>query len=360
MYGAYGYTGELVSRAAVDRGLDPVLAGRDGDRLRELGRELRCSVREFDLSIPEVVAESVRDVDAVLNCAGPFAATAEPLADACIEGGTDYLDVTGEWRVFEALAARDADAAAADATLLPGVGFDVVPTDCLAAALAERLPGATELALGFDADGAVSRGTARTAVRGLGDGTVVRENGELRRLPTGTRRRRIDFGRGERAALAVPWGDVVTAAHTTGIGTVTVYAALHPRLLRLLRLARPFGPLLRTRPVRWLLDRLVASRVDGPTPDERAENEVYVWGEARASGDESGSAERTVGGGGDGGDVVTERLRTPDPYDLTVEASLAAVERVLAGDAPSGFTTPAGAFGPSFVDVVDGAEWIDR
>ena len=355
MYGAYGYTGELVSRAAVDRDLDPILAGRDGDRLRELGRELRCSVREFDLSLPAVVAESVRDVDAVLNCAGPFAATAEPLADACIEGGTNYLDVTGEWRVFEALAARDADATTADVTLLPGVGFDVVPTDCLAAELVARLPDATELALGFDSDGAVSRGTARTAVRGLGDGTVVRENGELRRLPTGSRRRRIDFGRGDREALAVPWGDVVTATHTTGVNTVTVYAALHPRLLRLLRLARPFGPLVRTRPIRWLLDRLVASRVDGPTADERAANAVYVWGEARAPGEgiDGGNA-------GNGGSVVTARLRTPDPYDLTVEASLAAAERVLAGDAPSGFTTPAGAFGPSFVDVVDGVEWIDR
>lgn len=361
VYGAYGYTGELVSRAAIERGLDPILAGRDGDRLRALGRELRCSVREFDLSIPAVTADSVRDVDAVLNCAGPFAATAEPLADACIETCTDYLDVTGEWQVFEALAALDADATAAGVTLLPGVGFDVVPTDCLAAELATRLPDATELALGFDADGAVSRGTARTAIRGLGDGTVVRENGELRRLPTGSRRRRIDFGRGGREALAVPWGDIVTATHTTGIETVTVYAALHPRLLSLLRLARPLGPLVGSRPVRWLLDRLVASRVEGPTADERAENEVYVWGEARASGgrdvDDRSDDTRPAG---DDGSVVTGRLRTPDPYDLTVGASLAAAERVLAGDAPSGFTTPAGAFGPSFVDVVDGVEWLDR
>jgi len=143
--------------------------------------------------------------------------------------------------------------------------------------------------------------------------------------------------------MAVPWGDVVTAAHTTGIGDVVVYAALHPRLVRLIRLSRPLGPLLGTRPVRFLLDRIVSVRVDGPSATERAENRVFVWGEARTAADET----------------VAARLETPDPYDLTVEASLAAVERVLTGDTPDGFTTPAGAFGSGFVDVVDGVEWTD-
>lgn len=343
LYGAYGYTGELVAREAVDRGLDPILAGRDGDALRELGRELRCSVREFGLAIPETVADSVRDVEAVLNCAGPFAATAAPLVDACLEAGTDYLDVTGEFGVFAELADRGDEAAAAGTTLLPGVGFDVVPTDCLAARLVERLPDATSLALGFDADGAVSRGTARTAIRGLGEGTVVREGDRLIRLPIASRTREIDFGRGTRSAMAVPWGDVVTAAHTTGVSDVTVYAALHPRLVRLIRLSRPFGPVLGTRPIRYLLDRVVSARVDGPSAAERAKNRVFVWGEARTTN----------------GETAVARLETPDPYDLTVGASLAAVKRVRAGDAPDGFTTPASAFGAGFVDVVDGVEWAD-
>lgn len=344
LYGAYGYTGELVAREAVARGLDPVLAGRDGDPLRELGRELRCSVREFPLQPPETVAESVRDIDVVLNCAGPFVATAEPLVEACLETGTDYLDVTGEFAVFASLAGRDAAATEADVTLLPGVGFDVVPTDCLAARLVDRLPEATAIALGFDADGDVSRGTARTAVRGLGEGTLVREDGALVRLPIGSRTRDIDFGRGTRSAVAVPWGDIVTAASTTGVENVTVYAAVPPRVQRLLRAARPLAPLLRSRPVRFLLDRIVSARVDGPSPESRAGNRAYVWGEART----------------DDGETVVERLETPDPYDLTVEASLAAVERTLAGDAPAGFTTPAGAFGWAFVDAVDGVTWADQ
>ncbi|GAB6879670.1 trans-acting enoyl reductase family protein [Halorubrum gandharaense] len=366
IYGAYGFTGELVAREAVDRGLDPILAGRDGDALRELGRELRCSVREFDLQFPETVTESVRDVDAVLNCAGPFAATATQLADACLETRTHYLDVTGEIDVFEALDEWDTPAADAGVTLLPGVGFDVVPTDCVAARLAEALPEATHLELAFatGGGGGVSRGTARTAIRGLGEGSVVREDGDIRQIPLGSRSRRVAFGSGdgegagggsesngdtrEYDTVAVPWGDVSTAYHTTGIPNVTVYAAVPPRARRLIRLARPLSPVLRTRPVRWLLDRIVRSRVDGPSPAERADAEVLVWGEARNAAT---------------GETVTARLRTGDPYEFTAASAVTAAERVLAGEGPNGvavpdgFTTPAGAFGWRFVETVDGVKW---
>ncbi|SNR35528.1 saccharopine dehydrogenase family protein [Halorubrum vacuolatum] len=360
IYGAYGYTGELISRAAVDRGRSPILAGRDGDRLRKLGRELRADVREFDLSVPEFVAESIRDVDLVLNCAGPFVATADPLVDACLETGVDYLDVTGEYAVLAAIADRSAEAAAADVTLLPAVGFDVVATDCLAADLVERLPEATTLVLGVEATGSISRGTARTGVRGLGVGPRIRRNGDLVRPDDGARARRLDFGRGERPALAVAWADLVTATHTTGIENVAVYVALDPFTMRAVRFTRPLTPLLRTRPVQWLLDRMAAARFEGPSPAERERSEMFVYGEACTAYEACLGGAEGHGGPRSDGDRIVARLRTPDPYDVTIETALAAVERVAAGDAPVGFTTPAGAFGPSFIDVVDGVERLDH
>ena len=359
IYGAYGYTGELISRAAVERGFDPILAGRDGDRLRALGRELRADVREFDLSFHEFVVESIRDVDVVLNCAGPFEATAEPLLDACLETGVDYLDVTGEYAAIAAIAARDERAVDAGVTLLPAVGFDVTVTDCLAAELAERLPGATTLVLGLDATGSISRGTARTAVRGVGTGPLIRRNDALIRPDADTRERSIDFGHGARSSLAVSWADLVTAPHTTGAEHVAVYVALDPRAMRAARIARPFAPLLDTRPARWLLDRIVAGRFEGPSAAERGSSAVFVYAEACTEyegclGDGAGGNSQRVG------ERVVSRLRTPDPYDVTIETALAAVERVHAGEAPIGFTTPAAAFGPSFLSVVDGVERLDR
>src|SRR3712207_3296995 len=145
------------------------------------------------------------------------------MAEACLSAGVHYLDITGEIGVFEALAARDAQARAAGVMLMPGVGFDVVPTDCLAAHLKRRLPSATRLALGFEAAGRLSRGTARTVIENLGAGGLVRQGGELKRVPAAWRTRVIDFGAGPRTAMTIPWGGVVTAYHSTGIPTIEVY-----------------------------------------------------------------------------------------------------------------------------------------
>jgi short subunit dehydrogenase-like uncharacterized protein len=341
VYGAYGYTGELIARRAVSGGDRPILAGRSAEPLRDLADELDCPTRRFGV---ESAAESLDDVDAVLNCAGPFARTADPIVEACLRTGTDYLDITGELGVFESLADRHAEAESADVTLLPGVGFDVVPTDCLARHLADRLPDAQELSLGFSAEGTFSGGTLKTAVSQLGSGGVVRRDGRLVRVPADWKTRQIDFGRGYgETAVTLPWGDVSTAYRTTGIPTVEVFGAL-PRTARwLLSLATYLGPVLSAEPVVEGLQRLIDARVDGPSERERESGEVYVWGEARTA-----AGERAV-----------SRLRTPHTYELTVTGALAAVERTLAGDAPAGYTTPGLAFGADFVTGLPGVERQD-
>ncbi|WP_255149702.1 saccharopine dehydrogenase family protein [Halorarius halobius] len=344
LYGAYGYTGELVAREANARGRDVVLAGRRADPLDDLAAELDCERRVFPV---DAAADHLDGVDCVLNCAGPFAETADPMVDACLATGTDYLDVTGEMEVFEALAARDAAAEAAGVTLLPGVGFDVVPTDCLAAHLAERLPEATHLRLGFDALGSVSPGTAATAVDSLGEGGAVRRDGRIQRVPSAWKSRRIDFGDGERTAVTIPWGDVATAYYTTGIGNVEVYAGVPPGAVLALRASRPLEPLLSLPLVTDTLQSLVHRVAAGPGERKRERTTCRVWGEARVVG-ESGIERRAV-----------SRLRTPNTYALTVDSALAAVERTLSGDAPAGFTTPGGAFGPEFVLGLDGVEGFD-
>src|SRR5262245_54603425 len=170
IYGANGYTGSLIAREAVARGQRPVLAGRKAPALGALADERGREPRVFALDDPAAVSAGFRGVRAVLHCAGPFARTSRPMADACLRERVHYLDITGEVAVFEALAARDAEAKAAGVLLLPGVGFDVVPSDCLAAHLKRRLPAATSLALGFSSRGRVSRGTATTVAENLGGG----------------------------------------------------------------------------------------------------------------------------------------------------------------------------------------------
>ncbi|QLH80275.1 saccharopine dehydrogenase family protein [Halosimplex pelagicum] len=344
VYGSYGYTGRLVVDEATDRGLDVVVAGRDRNAVENQAIRRGCEERVFGLDEPQLLDTALEEVEAVVHCAGPFAATAEPMVEGCLRTGTHYLDITGEIEVFERLAAEDGRADDAGITVLPGVGFDVVPTDCLAAHLAERLPDADRLSLGFEASGGISPGTAKTAVRGLGGGGAVRRDGRIESVPMGGDTRRIDFGRGERTAMAIPWGDVSTAYHTTGIGDVAVYTAVPSWAPRAARIAGLVGPLAGSGPVQSLLERLVDARVDGPDERTRREGESYVWGEVET----------------DDGERAVSRLVAPETYRLTKLTAVEIAERVAGGEAPTGFHTPAGAFGPDLILDIEGVERTDE
>jgi len=217
IYGANGYTGELIARDAVRRGLRPVLAGRSRDKVEVLARELGLEARVFGLDDPARLLAQIKGHGLILHCAGPFSATAAPMIEACLRAGAHYLDITGEIAVFEHAQSLNERARAAGSVICPGVGFDVVPTDCVAAALKDALPDATHLALGFDSRSSFSPGTAKTSIEGLAQGGKVRRDGKIVSVPLAYRVRRIDFGAGEKLAMTIPWGDVSTAWHTTGI-----------------------------------------------------------------------------------------------------------------------------------------------
>jgi short subunit dehydrogenase-like uncharacterized protein len=330
VYGAYGYTGELVARRAVERGLRPVLAGRDPERVARLARRLDLPHRAFPLDDPEAVEGGLAGAAAVLHCAGPFVHTFRPMAEACLRAGCHYVDVTGEVAVLEGLFALGPAAERAGVMLLPAAGFDVVPTDCLAAHLARRLPGATRLALAFQALGRMSRGTARTVLEG-----GASRGGRRTRQPAA---RTIDLGEGPRRAISVPWGDVFTAPWSTGIEDVAVYAVLPRPMLLAAPLLLAAGPLLRIRAVREAAVSALARGRPGPTAAERARARSLVWGEAA----------------GPDGRVARARIRAPEAYAFTAMAAVEIAARILAGGARPGFQTPSTAFGPDLVLSIPG------
>ncbi|MCU0623244.1 MAG: NAD(P)H-binding protein [Gemmatimonadaceae bacterium] len=340
LYGATGYTGTLIAREAVRRGLRPVLAGRDPGKVATLARELGLDHVVFDLLGPAYVAKAVAGYDAVLHCAGPFIDTYRPMLDGCLEAGTHYLDITGEIAVFEGCARRDDRAKAAGVVVLPGVGFDVVPSDCLAATLKGALPSATSLELAFGGGAGLSRGTARTMVGGMGQGGAVRRGGTIVRVPLAWRARTIAFRDKPRYTMTIPWGDVSTAFHSTAIPDITVYTAAPPRTVRLLRLARLVTPLLGLGVVkRWALRRVDAT-ITGPSAAQRDATRMQLWGRA-ADG---------------AGRVVEATLVTPEGYALTAVTAVESVVRLLAGGVAPGFRTPSTAFGAGFIREIDGCE----
>lgn len=341
IYGANGYTGRLTAAAAVESGLRPVLAGRSETAVRELAESLGLEYRVFGLDDPAVVRRNIDGCRLVLHCAGPFSVTAEPMIEACIDTGVHYLDITGEIAVFEYAHSRAEAARRADVVLVPGTGFDVVPSDCLAATLVEALPAATRLQLAFEAGGGPSPGTAKTSIEGLGKGGMVRRDGKLLRVPLAYRSRRVPFAHGERTAVTIPWGDVFTAYISTGVPNIEVYIAVPPSVIAKLRRLRWLQPLLGWAPVQAWLKRKAGGRVSGPSDAVRRDTRSELWGEA-ASAD---------------GRTVAATMTTPNGYDLTVTASLGIAAFLLENEAEGGYYTPSLLMGSGYAASLQGVEF---
>jgi saccharopine dehydrogenase (NAD+, L-lysine-forming) len=334
LYGANGYTGRLVARLAAARGERPVLAGRSAGKVAALAGELGLEHRAFGLDDADALRRGLDGVTAVAHCAGPFAVTAGPMARACVNAGLHYLDITGELEVFEELHGLGDRARAAGSVLLPGAGFDVVPTDCVAALLAEALPGAGRLDLAFLVGGGPSPGTARTVVAGMGKGGRARIDGVITEVPVGWRTIRASFPSGARTVASVPWGDVSTAYYSTGIGTISTYTAVPAAALRASQLPG-LDRLMGLGPVQRLAQGLAGSRVPGPSDERRARTRSEVWGRA-SSGDQA----------------VEAALTAPNAYDLTADSVVRAITRL--GSVAPGVHTPSSAFGPRYVTELDG------
>ncbi len=338
IYGAYGFVGQEAAREAASKGLRPILAGRDAAKLESLAAELGLETRVFDLLDPLRVEQALEDVAVVLHCAGPYRHTSTPVTNACLRTGTHYLDLTGEIPVYTALAARDAQAKARRVMLLPGVGFDVVPTDCLAVHLKQRLPSASRLALAFRGEGPAGQapGTQRSVIEAIPAGLFVRKAGQV--VPSGRpfSTRLVDFGKGPLPAVQMTWGDVFTAYYSTGIPNIEAYMVLAKKLARWLRLVYPLRGLFR---LAFLQDLAKRGVKPGSTPETRRLTSMHVWGEVVD----------------DAGHRAVARLHGPEAGVVwTIRAALAVVRKVLAGDAPAGFQTPARAYGPDLVLECEG------
>ncbi|MBN1286845.1 MAG: saccharopine dehydrogenase NADP-binding domain-containing protein [Anaerolineae bacterium] len=343
VYGAYGYTGRLIAAEALRRGHRPTLAGRAPDRLRRLAAELSLDHIVLDLHDATALAGALGDFDLVFNAAGPDLYTALPAARACLAGGAHYLDLAGAVPVYEQLYALDAAARAKGIALLPGAGFDVAATDCLAKYVADRLPGATALDLAIATTGDVSGGSTKTELEIIAAGPSVRRGGALTPVSFAGGIRRVRFPDGAHTVAPAPWGELVAAHRTTGLPDITMSVAYPDAVVPLLRWAGPaIRGLLRVKALRRGLQALIGKVMDGPGAAARRQARAYVW--ARAS--EAGGA------------AVEAWLETIEAYDFTAAVAVRCVERILAGGY-AGALAPGAAFGADFVLDVPGTQRYD-
>jgi short subunit dehydrogenase-like uncharacterized protein len=338
VYGATGFTGGLVTEAARTLPCELVLGGRDGRRLERMARPLGLRTRAFALGETAEIANALANVDLVLNAAGPFGATAVPLMAACVETGTHYLDVAGELSVFAAAHRYDTTARQRGIMLMPGVGFTIVASDCLAAHAAALLPGAKYLRLGFSQPAELSRGSLRTVVAELRGRVTIRRAGRLSSISVGTLEREFDYGQGPQSSTALSFADVFTAHFTTGIPNIESYLEANAlvrvtgpflgQLTEVLRLT-PFHPVMGVGLAGW--PRMF------PPQSDRPAHQVIV-----AEVEDSWRRTRRV------------MMSTTDGYSFTACAAAHIMKRALTGEVASGFQTPAQLYGADLALAVPG------
>lgn len=344
IYGATGYTGVLVAEEALRRGHRPLLAGRNAEKLAALAGRLGLAYRAIDINDRVGLRAGLRGLRAVIHCAGPFIDTADQMRAACLDEQVHYLDITGEREVFETGFDLDGAAKRAGVALISGLGFDVVPTDCLIAYVCERLPGAQSLDVAFSGSTVPSAGTARVALNMLAKGAAALERRDGR-LQAAARpaAQWFDFPRSRRYAVQASWGDLSTGYVTSGgVPNIRTFMGMPPRLGRWIGLGRALGRTLAFPPLYRLAEGIVERRFKGPDADALAAEIVQVLVEARHAD----------------GRRFRAGLITPEAYRLTAESSVLALERVIASDL-SGALTPALAFGADFVLQIGGVERID-
>lgn len=336
IYGASGYTGRLCAVEAKARGLDVLLAGRDRSRLEPVAQALELELAVADLEGGGKLIDLVSRVGAVLHAAGPFSATAAPMVEACLAAGVHYCDITGEVGVLEALRHYDSRAQARGIAILPGSGFDVVPSDCLLAYVAGRATDPTELSVAIDWGGGGSRGTVRTGTSMIGSGVLARRAGVLvaQAKPL---RRSFDFGDGAVRCISSTWGDLSTAHTSTGIGNITTYFSLRSGPGRLAAIPAPIRRLAASRLGLALIRSAVCRLPDGPSAAELGTQYARLVAVA------------------EGGPIAASAaLTVPHPYALTARTAVDIALRAARGEVKPGYQTPSTAFGADYITGFDG------
>jgi len=336
IYGANGYTGKLIVEKAVNSDYDITIAGRGIKSISKMGRQYNLSYLSFTLNEIKSNPKILKEFDIMLNCAGPFSQTAKPIIDACLKSHTHYLDITGEIDIFRLGKSYHQKAIDSKVVICPGVGFDVIPTDCLASRLNEFMPNADELILGFESTaGKISPGTMATSIESLGYGGRIRKNGKILKVPLVYKSQKYDFGNGEKTMVTIPWGDVATAGYSTNIPNISVYIPMHPKQVQQLKRINWFPWLLRLEIIQNFLKKKVKKKIKGPSIKERNNSKTYVWGQIIK-----------------GNKVLEGQLVTSNGYDLTVDGSLAVIDYIYKykNDIKGGYFTPSQLCGNDLIE----------
>ena len=338
IYGANGYSGKLVAQLAVNKGYKPILAGRNESAIIKMANDFGLDSRVFGLENENSLAEELKDINLVLNCAGPFVETAEPFVKACLKHGVHYLDLSGELEVFEYCYSHGDEAKEKGILICPGVAFDVVPTEAIAAKLKAAMPDATTLKLGFDGDMSLSPGSSITLLKGIGNPNLslfmVRENNILEKAQKPKfENLAYEYGGKRHKSMTLTWADLNAAHYSTDIPNIYVFikATLTNRLS--FAYMQLVSGVFKSKLIQAISQRFIKVLIKGPTLKDLENNRMLVFGEISNI---EGQTKRLY-------------LNVSHGYKFTSQSALAFVDYCLNNNVSPGYCTPSQLTGPDFV-----------
>ena len=344
IYGAYGFTGAGISKLASEYGITPVLAGRNESKLKPLAESLGYDYVVLSLeNNHDNLVKVLKHFEIVLHIAGPYTFTGEPMLNAVVEAGTHYVDLTGENHVIQQQLDRHEEFKAANIMVMPSVGYDVVPTDCLNVYVADQVDNPTNLTVVINgnytaAEGAsASRGTMKSGLEVMGRPLLMRQQGEMVEVSALKVIHRVEGGQ-EQTLVQIPWADMMTSYVSTGVPTIEVFQLRQGELPGWLpRVAQSdFG----RRILGWLIDKFAP---EGPPPGAQETRQTRIVSTATNDAGESASA----------------AMITPEAYLLTFHSTLIVAKRVIDGHWESGFQTVGKVYGPDLALEVPGVSRMD-
>ena len=104
---------------------------------------------KMDVNDHDAMVNTFKDIDVVINCAGPFYKTAVPVAKAAVEAKVNYIDICDDYEGTEILFNSEIDKMAREAgiTVLTGMGSDPGTNNVLVKWYADRLDSVDEIYL---------------------------------------------------------------------------------------------------------------------------------------------------------------------------------------------------------------------
>ncbi len=279
LFGATGYTGQLIARALDRAGMPFRLAGRSAGKLAVLSQALTSHPPALvaDVHAPESLAALFDHTRLLINCAGPFTDLGEPVVTLAAAHGTHYLDIANELAYVYSLQQYDKLARQTGAAIVPACGFEVAISDCVVALMARETAGMIEeISVVYYLGGAgMSVGTRLSGLRTFATSWMAYRGGKLVGQAPGAALRRGTINGRSYSAITFPSAEIVTIPSHGQVRDLQVWMAVAPRSARLVSAAMPVASRLLRTPLRWVAAQAV-KRNAPPGEEARARSRFTI------------------------------------------------------------------------------------